>query len=271
MIIELLKSIVFGIVQGITEWLPISSTGHLLLFNEFMQLSGTKDFSDMFFTVIQFGSILAVLFLYFDKLNPFSSKKTAVQKQETWTLWIKVLIASVPAAIVGLVFNDLIHDLLYGPVTIAIMLILYGVLFIILENSHRVPKIRNLGDMKYQTALLIGVCQMLALIPGTSRSGATILGAVFFGCSRAVAAEFSFFMAIPVMFGASLLEIVKYGLAFSMQEIIVLLVGMVVAFTVSMLAIKFLMSYIRKHDFKLFGWYRIVLGIIVLAVFALLA
>ncbi|MDO5547336.1 MAG: undecaprenyl-diphosphate phosphatase [Eubacteriales bacterium] len=271
MLIELLKSVVFGIVQGITEWLPISSTGHLLLFNEFLQLDGSKDFSDMFFTVIQFGSILAVLFLYFDKLNPFSGKKSALQKKETWTLWVKVIVASFPAAIIGLVFNDFIHDLLYGPVTIAIMLILYGILFIILENSHRVPKIRSLSEMKFQTAFLIGICQMLALIPGTSRSGATILGAVFIGCSRAVAAEFSFFMAIPVMFGASLLEILKYGLAFRFQEIIVLLVGMVVAFAVSMLAIKFLMSYIRKHDFKVFGWYRIVLGIVVLLVFAFLA
>ena len=269
MIIELLKSIVFGIVQGITEWLPISSTGHLLLFNEFMKLSGSKDFSDMFFTVIQFGSILAVLFLYFDKLNPFSGKKSEVQKKETWTLWIKVLIASVPAAIVGLVFNDVIHDLLYGPVTIAIMLILYGVLFIILENSHRVPKIRNLGDMKFQTALLIGVCQMLALIPGTSRSGATILGAVFFGCSRAVAAEFSFFMAIPVMFGASLLKVVKFilsGVAISGMELAILGIGLVVAFVVSIVVIRFLMSYIKKHDFKVFGWYRIILGLLVLLI-----
>jgi undecaprenyl-diphosphatase len=270
MVIELLKSVIFGIVQGITEWLPISSTGHLLLVNEFLKLSGSKDFSDMFFTVIQFGSILAVLFLYFDKLNPFSRKKSAVQKKETWTLWGKVIIASFPAAIVGLLFNDFIHDLLYSSVVIAITLILYGVLFIILENSHRIPKIRSLNEMKFQTAFLIGMCQMLALIPGTSRSGATILGAVFIGCSRAVAAEFSFFMAIPVMFGASLLEIVKYGLAFSFQEIVVLIVGMVVAFVVSMLAIKFLMSYIRRHDFKVFGWYRIVLGILVLVVFAFL-
>lgn len=273
MIFELIKSIIFGIVQGITEWLPISSTGHMLLVDQFLHLSGTKDYTDMFFTVIQFGSILAVVFIYFDKLNPFSSKKSVEQKKSTWQLWMKVVVASIPL-VAGLLLDDVIHDLLYGPVTIAIMLILYGVLFIILENSHRIPKIRSFAEMPYQTAFLIGLCQVLAMIPGTSRSGATILGAVFFGCSRAVAAEFSFFMAIPAMFGASSLEIVKYimdyGFAFSFSQIAVLLVGMIVAFVVSMFVIHFLMSYIRKHDFKIFGWYRIILGIIVLVVFGLL-
>lgn len=269
MFVEIIKSIVFGIIQGITEWLPISSTGHLLLADQLLKLAGSKDFTDMFFVVIQFGSILAVIVLYFDKLNPFSLKKSKQQKSDTWTLWFKVFVASIPAGIVGLLFDDIIDSLLYTPVVIAMALILYGVLFIVLENSHRMPTFKSLDALTYRTAFLIGMCQMLALIPGTSRSGSTILGAVFIGCSRTVAAEFSFYMAIPVMFVASGLKILKFGLAFTASQLAVLIVGMVVSFVVSMLVIRFLMNYIRKHDFKVFGYYRIVLGILVLLYFGL--
>ena len=271
MFIEILKSIVLGIVQGITEWLPVSSTGHMLLFDEFLKLDFPKEFTDMFFVVIQFGSILAVIVLYFEKLFPLSSKKSAQEKRETWTLWGKVLVASVPAAIVGLLFDDFIHDLLYGPITIAIALIVYGILFIVLENSKQKPTTRSLQTLSYRKAFFIGIAQMLSLIPGTSRSGSTILGAVFLGCDRPVAAEFSFFMAIPVMLGASGLKMLKYGLAYTGAQVAVLLVGMIVAFVVSLVVIRFLMNYIRKHDFKVFGWYRIVLGILVLIYFGLIA
>ena len=244
MIFELIKSFILGIVQGITEWLPVSSTGHMLLVDEFLKLDFPKDFTDMFFVVIQFGSILAVLVLYFDKLNPFSKHKNEKQKRQTWALWEKVIIACIPAGVVGILFDDLIHDLLYGPIVIAIALIVYGILFIVLENSHPTPT---------------------TLIPGTSRSGSTILGAVFLGCERSVAAEFSFFLAIPVMLGASGLKMIKYGLNYTGEQVAVMLIGTVTAFIVSVFVIRFLMSYIRKHDFKVFGWYRIALGIVVLA------
>ena len=224
-----------------------------------------KEFVDMFMVVIQFGSILAVLLLYFHKLNPFSPKKDNIQKRDTWVLWSKVLVASVPAAVIGLLFDDIIDALLYNPLTVAIALIVYGILFIIIEKKKKKPLVTNLNDLDYKTAFKIGAFQMLALIPGTSRSGSTILGATIVGCSRKVASEFSFFMAIPVMFGASLLKIIKLDMALDFSGIIILLLGMVVAFVVSVIVIKSLMRYIRKHDFTIFGYYRIVLGIIVIA------
>lgn len=270
MFLELLKAAFFGIVQGITEWLPISSTGHMILFEQFIHMNVSKDFWDMFLVVIQFGSILAVVLLYFHKLNPFSPKKSPVQKRDTWSLWGKVLVAVIPAAVIGLLFDDFITEKLYGYVTVAITLIVYGIAFIVVENMDRTkhPTIRNFEQLDYKTALFIGVFQILALIPGTSRSGSTIIGATLLGCSRYVATEFSFFLAVPVMLGASLLKIVKFfvktGIGFTGTEIGILLVGMIVAFVVSVFAIKFLMGYIRRHDFKAFGWYRIVLGIIVI-------
>ena len=278
-ILEYLKSVLFGIVQGITEWLPISSTGHLILLNQFTPLTVAADparnqeFFDMFKVLIQFGSILAVVVLYFHKLNPFSSKKSAVQKKETWSLWAKVLVASVPAGIIGLLFDDTLDSIFYNYQTVSVTLILYGILFIVVEyyNRNRRPAIRTLNTLSYKTVLWIGVFQMLALIPGTSRSGATIIGAMLLGTSRAVAAEFTFFLAIPAMLGASLLKIVKFfletGFGMTGGEIGILLLGMAVAFIVSILAIKFLMRYIKKNDFKVFGWYRIVLGILVLLYF----
>lgn len=270
MFLELLKAAFFGIVQGITEWLPISSTGHMILFEQFIHMNVSKDFWDMFLVVIQFGSILAVVLLYFHKLNPFSPKKSPVQKRDTWSLWGKVLVAVIPAAVIGLLFDDFITDKLYGYVTVAITLIVYGIAFIVVENMDRTkrPTIRHFEQLDYKTALFIGMFQILALIPGTSRSGSTIIGATLLGCSRYVATEFSFFLAVPVMLGASLLKIVKFfiktGIGFTGTEIGILLVGMIVAFVVSVFAIKFLMGYIRKHDFKAFGYYRIVLGIIVI-------
>ena len=270
-LLEIIKTIILGVVQGITEWLPISSTGHMILVDAFMPLKVyadevvNKEFVDMFMVVIQFGSILAVLLLYFHKLNPFSPKKDNIQKRDTWVLWSKVLVASVPAAVIGLLFDDIIDALLYNPLTVAIALIVYGILFIIIEKKKKKPLVTNLNDLDYKTAFKIGAFQMLALIPGTSRCGSTILGATIVGCSRKVASEFSFFMSIPVMFGASLLKIIKLDMALDLSGIIILLLGMVVAFVVSVIVIKSLMRYIRKHDFKIFGYYRIVLGIIVIA------
>lgn len=268
-IFELFKTILLGIVQGITEWLPISSTGHMILVDAFLPLTVytdpniNKEFVDMFMVVIQFGSILAVLLLYFNKLNPFSPKKNAEQKKGTWVLWSKVLVAAIPAAIVGLLFDDIIDAVLYNPLTVAITLFVYGVLFIIIEKTKKKPVIKNLDDLDYLTALKIGGFQMLALIPGTSRSGSTILGASILGCSRKVASEFSFFLAIPMMFGASLLKIIKLKMSLDLIGIIILLLGMAVAFFVSLIAIKSLLKYIRKHDFQAFGYYRIVLAIII--------
>lgn len=268
-IIEILKAIILGIIEGITEWLPISSTGHMILVDEFIKLNLSEAFKEMFFVVIQLGAILAVLVLYFNKLNPISPKKTKAEKIETWTLWSKVIVACLPAAVIGLLFDDKIDKLFYNYITVAVTLILYGVLFIVVENFNKGKecKVNSLTALSYKTALLIGVFQVLSLIPGTSRSGATILGAILLGTSRYVAAEFTFFLAIPVMFGASLLKILKFGFDFTMHEAVVLLVGMVVAFVVSVLAIKFLMGYIKKHDFKAFGIYRIILGILVLMYF----
>ncbi|WP_072685047.1 MULTISPECIES: undecaprenyl-diphosphate phosphatase [unclassified Holdemania] len=271
--IEMLKAILLGIVQGITEWLPISSTGHMILVNELMPLTvladaaANKEFVDMFMVVIQFGSILAVLLLYFHKLNPFSPRKNAYEKRSTIDLWLKVIVAVVPAGIIGVLFDDLIDAYFYNPVTVASMLIIYGVAFLAIESRHRRPSVTSFEKMSYKTALAIGVFQVLALIPGTSRSGATILGAVLLGCSRGIAAEFSFFLAVPVMFGASLLKLIKMKIAFSLATASVLIVGMIAAFIVSVFAIRFLMGYIRKHDFKAFGVYRIALGILVFAYF----
>lgn len=275
--LEFLKSILMGIVQGITEWLPISSTGHMLLLDQFIHMDVTEAFFNVFKVVVQLGSILAVVVLYFHKLNPFSPKKTDKEKKQTLSLWSKVLIASIPAGIVGLLLDDWIDEISAGTggaIVIAAALIIYGILFIVMENRHKTPRIQSFQDMRFRTALSIGVFQMLALIPGTSRSGSTILGAVFLGCSRPVAAEFSFFMAIPVMVGASgwkLLKAFREGISFSLLEWGLLIVGFLVAFLVSLVVIKFLMAFIKKHDFKVFGYYRIVLGALVLLYFLVIA
>lgn len=271
--IEILKAVFLGVVQGITEWLPISSTGHLILFNDFINLQvyadtfSNKEFVDMFTVVIQLGSILAVLLLYFNKLNPFSKIKNPLEKRQTIDLWINVIIAAVPGAIIGFLFDDFIDSVLYNSITVALMLIIYGVLFIWIENRKSKPFVTSLSMINWKVAVLIGIFQVLALIPGTSRSGATILGAILIGCSRGVAAEFSFFLAIPMMFGASLLKLLKMKIVLDLAGIVVLITGMVVAFIVSIFAIKFLMSYIKKHDFKVFGYYRIILGVIILIYF----
>lgn len=275
-IVEILKVILLGIVEGITEWLPISSTGHMILVDELIHLNISDEFKEMFLVVIQLGAIMAVVVLYFQKLNPFSRRKSPGQVRQTFILWYKVLIACVPAGIIGVAFDDKIDELFYNPQTVSITLILYGILFILIENYNRrrEPEITKLSQIPYKTALLIGVFQILALIPGTSRSGATIIGAILLGTSRAIAAEFTFFLAIPVMFGASGIKLLKYfletGFEITGTEIGVLILGMVTAFLISIFAIKFLMSYIRKNDFKVFGWYRIVLGIIVLVYFFLI-
>ena len=268
--LEILKSILFGIVEGITEWLPISSTGHMILLEEFVKLKVSPDFWEMFLVVIQLGAILAVVCLYFHKLNPFSPKKSRVQKKATWSMWLKVAVGCVPAAVIGLLFDDKIDAVFYNFQTVSVTLILYGVLFLVVEwyNKRRRPAVNQFEQLSYKTAALIGVFQVLALIPGTSRSGATILGAILLGCSRYIAAEYSFFLAIPVMFGASgykLLKFVKAGVGITGTEVLILIVGMIVAFVVSVIAIKFLMGYIKKKDFKAFGYYRIVLGVILLA------
>ena len=270
---ELLKAAILGIIEGITEWLPISSTGHMILADEFIKLNTSQAFKDMFLVVIQLGAILAVVVLYFHKLNPFSPKKSQQEKRDTFTLWGKVIVSCLPAAVIGLLFDDLIESTFFNYVTVAVMLILYGVLFILVENwnKRRKPKVETLSDLSYRTAFCIGLFQVLALIPGTSRSGATILGGILLGASRTVSAEFTFFLAIPVMFGASLLKMLKFGFTYSGMEIAVLLTGMIVAFVVSILAIKFLMGYIKKHDFKAFGYYRIILGALVLLYFLVFA
>ena len=268
--IELLKAVFFGIVQGITEWLPISSTGHLILFNQWLKLDCTEEFWKLFVVIIQLGSILAVVVLYFHKLNPFSNKKNKTEKISTWNMWLKVVIGSIPVAIAGILFNDFIPE---SPFVIAAALIVYGILFIVIENAHRTPNIRSIDDLSYKKAFGVGLFQMLSIIPGTSRSGSTIMGGIVLGSSREIASEYSFFLAIPAMVGASLLRIYKYGknfgLAFSSSEIMVLIVGTIVSFVVSVFAIKLLMGYIRKHDFKAFGIYRIVLGIIIIAYFGI--
>ena len=271
--LDILKAIIFGIVEGITEWLPISSTGHLIIMEELLKLDQGDAFFKMFQVVIQLGAILAVVVIYFHKLNPFSPKKTQKQKMMTWQIWIKVVIGCVPAGVVGLLFNDWIDKKLYHWYVVALTLIIYGVLFIVVENyqKDKTPQVTKFSQLTVPMILIIGVFQMLALIPGTSRSGATIVGALMIGVSRSVAAEYTFFLAIPVMFGASLLKLVKFGFNFTAMQAAVLLVGMVVSFAVSIVAIKFLMSYIRKNDFKVFGYYRIVLGVIVFLFFGIQA
>lgn len=273
-LIEILKVVILGIIQGITEWLPISSTGHMILADTFLQLQQPKDFMDMFYVVIQLGSILAVVVLYFNKLNPFSRAKSRAERLSTFQLWFKVIVAILPIGVIGLLVDDWVTEHFYTPTVIAIALIFYGVLFILLEKrNHRVkPRIRNFEQLSYRTAVCIGILQLLAIIPGTSRSGSTILGAMLLSCSRFVATEFSFFMAIPVMFGASGYKILKFILKTGLASITgfqwgLLLIGSLVAFVVSLFAIKFLMNFIRKHDFTAFGWYRIVLGIIVILFF----
>lgn len=273
MLIEFLKVILLGIIEGITEWLPISSTGHMILAEEFLKLDVSKEFWDMFLVVIQLGAILAVVFLFFHKLNPFAPSKTTRDKQETWQIWFKVIIACLPAAIIGLPLDKWLNEHFYNYVVVAIMLILYGVFFILIENHQKglKPSIDNFYNLSYRTAFLIGVFQVLALIPGTSRSGATIIGGLLLGASRFVATEFSFFLSIPVMLGASLLKLLKFGFHFSFYEFSVLIIGMVTAFLVSILAIKFLLNYLKRNDFKAFGWYRIILGIVVLLYFVFLS
>lgn len=270
-VLEWLKVLLLGIVEGITEWLPISSTGHMILIEELVHLNVSSEFMEMFRVVIQLGAILAVVVLYFKKLWPFTTPEKGWIKKETWSLWFKVLAAVLPAALIGIPFDDKIDALFYNYQTVSVTLIVYGILFIVIENRNRGqrPVVRSFRQLSYPMAFFIGAFQVLALIPGTSRSGATILGAMLLGLSRPVAAEFSFFLGIPVMFGASLLKLVKFGFDFTGTEISVLLVGMAVAFAVSVLAIRFLMGYIRKHDFKAFGYYRIVLGIAVLTYFLL--
>jgi undecaprenyl-diphosphatase len=268
---DILKTILFGIVEGITEWLPISSTGHLLILQSMVGEIISHDFMEMFDVVIQLGAILAVVVIYFNKLNPFSSKKTAIEKQNTINLWIKVIVACLPAAVIGLLLDDWLDDHLFKTSVVAVTLILYGIAFIVVEERHRGKKFKykDLNTLPLSVAIGIGMFQVLALVPGTSRSGATILGGMILGASRYVSAEFTFFLAIPVMFGASLLKLVKFGLAFSFGEFFALILGMVVSFVVSILAIKFLMNYIKKHNFKVFGIYRIILGIVILVFFAI--
>ncbi len=269
--IEALKTIIFGIVEGITEWLPISSTGHLILLDSIMPLQQGNDFFKMFEVVIQLGAILAVVVIYFHKLNPFSPRKTKKQKLFTIQIWIKVLIGSIPAGIVGVLFNDFIEAKLGSELVIAATLIIYGVLFIVVENYQKgkKPRVTEMSQLTVPMILFIGVFQMLALIPGTSRSGATIVGALMLGISRGLAAEYTFFLAIPAMFGASALRLFKFGLNFTGMQVFLLLLGTAVSFIVSVLAIKFLLKYIQNHDFKVFGYYRIVLGVIVLLYFGL--
>lgn len=271
--LEIIKAIIFGIVEGITEWLPVSSTGHLILLEEFLKLKQDQAFLDMFFVVIQLGAILAVVVIYFHKLNPFSPKKTQKQKMMTIQLWIKVVIGSIPAAVIGIPFNDFIEEKFNNAYVVAAMLILYGVFFILIENyqKDREPKVTKLSQLTIPMVLIIGVFQMLAMIPGTSRSGATIVGALLIGVSRGIAAEFTFFLAIPAMFGASAVKLLHFGLHFTAMQVVILLVGTVVSFVVSIIAIKFLLKYIRNHDFKVFGYYRIMLGVIVFLYFGITA
>lgn len=268
-LIELIKVIIIGIIQGITEWLPISSTGHMILADELLRLNVSDAFMEMFRVVIQFGSILAVVVLYFHKLNPFAPSKSDVQKRQTWRLWFKVIVGIIPAGIVGVLFDDWLNDHLYNYVTVAVALIVYGVAFIVIEKIRKgkTPRVDSVDRLDYKTALGVGCFQTLSLIPGTSRSGSTILGAMILGMSREAAAEFSFFMAIPVMLGASLLKMLKFGFSFTSSELIVLVVGVLIAFVVSVAAIKFLTGFIKKHSFAVFGWYRIILGAIVLGAF----
>lgn len=272
-VIELIKVIFLGIVEGITEWLPISSTGHMLLVDEFIQMNITQEFKDMFLVVIQLGAILAVVILFWEKMWPFQ-RKTATQPAVRWDtiqMWLKVVVACIPGAVVTILLDDYIEAHLHTPVVIAAALIVYGIAFILIENwnKKRTPKVNTLGEITYRTAFLIGLFQVLSIIPGTSRSGSTIIGALLIGVSRVAAAEFTFFLAVPVMFGLSFVKLLQFGFTFTSAEIWTLVVGCLVAFLVSVVVIKFLMGYVKKHDFKVFGWYRIVLGAVVLLYFTL--
>lgn len=303
-LIEILKAAFLGLVEGITEWLPISSTGHMLLVNEFVRLNVSKDFWDMFLVVIQLGAILAVCVLFFHELNPFSGRKSVQERRGTWRLWAQIVVACIPAAVVGIPLDDWMEDHLSSPFVIAVALIVYGVAFIVIESRRAAKaarvaaeasgrsrhmakpvaatpteladldaRVTSVADLDWKTAIGIGIFQVLSIVPGTSRSGSTIIGGLLLGCSRTVAAEFTFYLAVPVMFGASGLRLVKYflkGNGFAANEAAILLVGCVVAFVVSLAAIKFLMGFVKKHDFKPFGWYRIILGVVVIAYFALL-
>lgn len=274
--IELLKAVLFGIVEGVTEWLPISSTGHLILLNEFITLNVSREFQSMFDVVIQLGAILAVIVLFFYKLNPFAARKTESEKKDTWNLWFKVIAAIIPSGIVGILLDDWMEEHLHNGIMVAIALIIYGIAFILVEKRHdkRVARIRDVHDIDYKTALLIGLFQCLSLVPGTSRSGSTILGAILLGVGRSAGAEFSFFMAIPTMLGASAIKLLKFlasGVSATGTEIGVLAVGCMVSFVVSLLVIKGLMEYVRRHSFSAFGVYRIVLGAVVLLYFGVLA
>ncbi|HIW79952.1 MAG TPA: undecaprenyl-diphosphate phosphatase [Candidatus Acetatifactor stercoripullorum] len=280
--LEILKAVIYGIVEGITEWLPISSTGHLILLEEFLPFQGTSEnFFDMFDVVIQLGAILAVVVLFWKQIWPFAltrkereGKRGALSflKMDIVILWLKILVSCVPAAVIGLLFDDVFNALFYNYFCVAVALIVFGVAFLVIEswNQNRTPKVTALADITYQTAFLIGAFQLIAAVfPGTSRSGATIVGALLIGVSRTVAAEYTFFLAIPVMFGASLLKVVKFGFAFTSLELLLLFAGCLTAFVVSLAVLKFLMGYIKRHDFKVFGWYRIVLGVLVLLYFGL--
>lgn len=268
---EIFKAILLGIVEGITEWLPISSTGHMILVDEFIKLNMSAAFMEMFFVVIQLGAILAVVLLFWKKLNPFTFDRRVSMKQETIEMWFKIIVACIPAGVIGLLWDDVFNALFYNYQTVAVMLIIFGILFIVIENYNKGkrPRVNHLSQITYTTAFMIGIFQLVAAIfPGTSRSGATIVGGLLLGVSRTVAAEFTFFLAIPVMFGASALKLLKFGFNFTGPELMILLIGMVVAFIVSVISIKFLMGYIKKNDFKIFGWYRIILGVIVLLYFS---
>ena len=265
---EIIKSVILGVVQGITEYLPISSTGHMILVNEFLHLNCDSDFVNTFFVVIQLGSIMAVVVLYFKKLWPFDFKHTtSSERKKVWILWSKVLVGCIPAGVVGILFDDFIDAYLYKPMVIALALIIYGIIFIIVESCHITQSMNTLEDIDYITAANIGLFQMLALIPGTSRSGSTVIGGRILGVSKEAVSEFSFFMAVPVMAGATMLKLLKCGFGFNMIQWVVLLIGTLVAFVVSVISIRFLMNYIKKHDFKAFGVYRIVLGILVIVYF----
>lgn len=272
-ILEFLKVVVFGLVEGFTEWLPISSTGHLILVENIIHLNASEEFMNVFRVVIQLGAIMAVVVMYFRRLNPFDPGKKDSQKRATWHLWYKIILACLPAAVVGILLDEILDKYLYNPYVVAAMLIIYGILFIVLEKHNEFVNfpIKKVSQISYINAFYIGLFQLLALIPGTSRSGATILGAMLLGCSRTAASEFTFFLGIPVMFGASLLKIVHYGLAFSALEFFYLIAAMVIAFIVSMYSIQFLLGYVKHHDFRFFGYYRIILGVIVLVYFGLMA
>ena len=266
-LLELIKAVFYGLVEGITEWLPVSSTGHMILFEEFVHFSQSKEFMEMFRVVIQLGAILAVAVLFWDKIWPFTADKSKHYiKKESWVLWFHILVATLPALVLGLLLDDWLDAHFYNFITVAVMLIVYGVLFIVVEKNRKGkrPRVRSLDKLSYRDAFIIGLWQVLAMIPGTSRSGATIVGGLLLGTTRSVAAEFTFFLAIPVMAGASLLKLLKFGFAFTGTELAVLAVGMVVAFVVSLVAIRFLMGYVKRHSFRIFGIYRILLGVVLL-------